>query len=347
MNDIIDIFTRVLPRRQLRTGLGWITFQCPACGDKRWPGRGGFKTTETGGFRYTCFNGGCEYQVQPTGWEPGEGLGGRPRRLFEMFGGDIWDIPYRYLLRASSTYDRDKKIADPDEVKPAFDFPTIELPSGSQYLIEAKTRNAKAVLDYIRDRGEHLLSPDSHPLIWSPVYPRSVIIPLIHSTGREKGKIIGWTRRVIDRGPTRYVKCENFPGDYMLNQHTINHRTMSRVVVMESPLDAIAMRTLCTFGAKLTKRMIALLKLTGKDVVLVPDYQKTEWTGYLNAARENDFYMATPQWLGDDGYSAQNHIKDPGEAIKRNGVLSTIESLVGSLTKNYDLAETRLRMFSR
>ena len=98
MNEIIDAFHRIIPTRHRRTGRGWITFNCPSCGDRR--GRGGFLETPSGGWRYRCFNGGCEYE-RGTGWEPGNRFYGRPHRLFELLGGDIADIPKQFLEHRS------------------------------------------------------------------------------------------------------------------------------------------------------------------------------------------------------------------------------------------------------
>jgi hypothetical protein len=55
--------------------------------------RGGLFFTETGGFKYGCFNDGCEFYANYTGWEPGRPLGERELHVFESFGGCRADLP--------------------------------------------------------------------------------------------------------------------------------------------------------------------------------------------------------------------------------------------------------------
>lgn len=86
----------VLPANK-RAASGWIKFDCPACGDRRQ--RGGLLVTPSGGFRFRCFNAGCEFERAPTGWEPGNRFAGRPRRLFELLGGDVTEINFEYMIR--------------------------------------------------------------------------------------------------------------------------------------------------------------------------------------------------------------------------------------------------------
>ena len=305
MHEVLDAFLAVLPARRVVSANGWISFQCRACRDTRWPGRGKFYVTPTGGFRAACFNAGCDYQVRPTGWEPGHGLGGRPRRWFEIFGGNVVDIPVKYLMRSSAEFNRNMDIVGETKQEFVWDFPKIADPPGIELLRDARGRNAEAVRKYVRGRGEFFM--EEFDFCWMPKHPRHVIIPFFHY-----GKLVGWTGRAIDDDePDRHIKCTPWPTHYMLNQDKVNDQRNRRLIVVEGSFDAIALRCLCPFGSKLTQEQINLLKNTGKDVVLLPDFQKTEWESFYNTAVENDFYLSTP-WNVD----GDTTIKDVGASVK-------------------------------
>src|SRR5678815_2070968 len=148
MNEIIDELKRLIPGKHKVSGRGFICFNCPSCGDKR--GRFGILFTSSGGFRTRCQNGGCQWE-EPTGWEPDNGFIGRPRRLFEIMGGDISDIP-DHLLRPRpaarlvlSNHDLVQWWLADATVGPGYkennytvvlDFPSVSLPRDAQFLWE-------------------------------------------------------------------------------------------------------------------------------------------------------------------------------------------------------------------
>jgi hypothetical protein len=364
MNEIIEAFHRLIPTRSKKTGRGWITFNCPACGDRR--GRGGFLETNTGGFRYRCMNGGCRFE-QRTGWEPDNGFMGRPRRLFELMGGDITDLPKELV-----NPDRRKKFAMDDaeqrslwiaemqaewsseaastklwrpsqEDEVALNFPTIKMPKDSVYLWDANTADALDVQRYAVERCRFFLN--RAPLLWSPRYKRHVIIPFI-----EKHKFVGWIARKIDPGPEySHIKCPHFPTDYMLNQG--RRFAFRNVLVVQGAFDALALEALCTFGSVISTKQKNLLKQLAyaeRRIVLVPDFKGQEWMNYLYTAREHGWYVSVPEtWGGSGNESPEDYIKDPGDAIRRNGLLYTVETVMKSITNDYETAEATLLMRSR
>ena len=370
MNEVIEAFRSLIPPRHKKTGRGFVTFNCPACGDRR--GRGGFLETSSGGFRYRCMNGGCRYESN-TGWEPDNAFMGRPRRLFELMGGDTDDIPKQFLDGPSSRhilhYDMDDlehrrawidqmtsewseeaastKLYKPksEDLEVAIDFPSIQLPKNTVFVLEGKTTDALDVQYYVINRCHYFPSVISKtPLLWCPKYKRHVIIPFI-----DKRKIIGWIARKIDDGKEyAHIKCPNFPSDYMLNQHL--RYAYKTVIVVEGAFDALAMRALCTFGNVISKKQINLLnqlQQAGRRIALLPDFKKDEWKNYWHTAKEQGWYLCVPEWPGDDGYSPVDYIKDPGDSIKRNGLLYTIEVAMNSLTNDYGYAEQILLRRSR
>jgi hypothetical protein len=320
MNEVVDAFRRVIPFHHRRSGRDWMNFNCPACGDRR--GRGGFLETSSGGWRYRCFNGGCEFE-RSTGWEPGNGFFGRPRRLFELLGGDITDIPKKFLEQQSG------QLAVHRGVEMATDFPEIPLPEGSQLLWDATTPDAVDCQRYVLDRGRF---HDEHPFVWSPKYPRHAIYPCLH-----KGKIVAWIARKIDPGKElAHVKCRGFPSDYMHYQDQIYR--YPTVLVVEGIFDAIAVRGLCTFGNTLTRKQINLLNAacrSGRRVALLPDYQKDEWKSYWQTAKENNWHLSCPKWVR---YEGEPHIKDPSDSVKLNGLMLTVECAMKTITNDYEFA---------
>jgi hypothetical protein len=351
MNEVIDAFRRVIPNRYKRTGRGWITFDCPACGDRR--GRGGFLETPTGGFRYRCQNGGCDYEKR-TGWEPEGGLFGRPRRLFQILGGDISDIPEKWLKsdpnpvklsRAewvkwmmSDTSSKRPVLRRPEDLNTLTDFPEVTLPQDCQLLWQATSKNARDAQDYVLNRSSLLAG---HPFCWSPKYPRHVIVPFVC-----RNKLVGWIARKIDEGKEyAHIKCPNWPTHYMYNQQLVWRRPT--VLVQEGTFDAILMGSLCTFGNTITDKQVNLLNSCGKKIILLPDFKKDEWWAYWQTAKDNNWYLAIPEYPGDDGHSGIDHIKDAGESISRNGLLYTMRTVMGSLTQDYLHAETIYGMRSR
>lgn len=354
MNEVIDAFRRVIPIKNKRTGRGWITFDCVACGDKR--GRGGFIETPTGGFRYRCQNGGCEYEKR-TGWEPEGGFYGRARRLFHLMGGDITEIPEKWLkshaeearVRLSNQEFIEWMMSDPmtakrpvlrhsgdlDVVK---DFPEVDLPEDTQLLWSATGKNPRDVQEYVLSRSPLL---KEHPFCWSPKYPRHVIIPFPH-----RHNIVGWIARKVDPGKEyAHIKCPGFPSHFMYNQDLIWKTPI--ILVQEGTFDAILLRSLCTFGNTISDKQVNLLNSCGKDIVLLPDLKKDEWRAYWQVAKDNGWYLSLPEYPGDDGRHAHQHIKDAGESVQRNGLLYTMQIVMETRTRDYDYAELFYGMHSR
>lgn len=347
MTEIIDAFLKVLPRGR-KTGQGWSAFNCPACGDQR--KRGAFLDTPTGGFRYHCFNGGCEFE-DTAGWEPTRGFTGRALRLFELLGGSLRDLPLdafhkkRILRKLDNQEFVDYWMADhtvgkiePDIVH---NFPHLPLPDGAVLLWEAGNSDARDCQNYVLGRGEFFRE---HPFLWTPKYPRHVVYPFLH-----RDKIIGWIARKIDPGKEyAHIKCPNFPQDYMLNQQILYR--YPDVLVQEGTFDAIALRSLCTFGNTISQRQVNLLnqaKKHGKRIVLLPDFKTNEWRAYWQTAKDNGWSLSVPVWPGGEGSSPKDYIKDAGDSIRRNGLLYTMEVVMNSITDDYSHAETILLLHSR
>lgn len=334
MSAITDEMVRLFETRPHYEANGWVNTQCPSCGDSRGKKRLGILRTDTGGFRCLCFNGGCDFNVNPTGWEPGNGFGGRPKELFELLGGDIRDVPISELLkRNTKRYDKTgKEIGTEDKLEIVTRFPEVELPEGTQNILDVYQTNktARKVYDAIEERGSFFL--DQHPFLWTEEYPYYYIIPYLHY-----GKVVGYLGRhiYVDHGPKRFI--QRAASDYMFNQHIIPRYRGKFLPVLESPMDAIALNGVAIRNSRMTEKQINLLKNSGKTPLIIPDCKKQEWMPFVETAKEQGWPVSVPDVF--------KNCKDVGESIKTYGLLYTVREFVGSQTTNY--MEAHVKLMSR
>jgi len=321
MSRFLDEMTNLIQSRPNYAARGFINIDCPACGDKR--KRGGFAPTPSGGWRYSCYNGGCTYSTQPTGWEEGNGIGGRVKHLFEMLGGDINRIPAVDRLRkANPITDKTGKVLGYEKrLSIASKFPEVLLPRGSYLLEEAATDNtdAEEVLAYLYERSP-LYVENEFPFLWAPKHPTYLIIPFLHFD-----TVVGYLGRNINEtsGSNRFI--QRAPADYMFNQHLLSQGESKTIFVMESPMDAILLRGIGVRSNRITERQENLLKISNKRPILIPDQRGEESVQFYHLAKEHGWAMAVPDWP----------YKDAGEALTKIGLLSTIKALTTSVSTNY------------
>ena len=325
-SSILDEFKALIPPSRRTSSKGWFNFCCPSCGDKRY--RGGFNYTPTGGFRYYCFNGGCEFNINPTGWEPGNGFGGRPRKLFEAMGGTISSIPLDEVMKWNKTrYNAaGEVIGEVEELEVVNKFETINLPQGSDLIVDVANHNKQAmkVFDYLLTRDNTHLR--TFPYMWSPKHPNHLIVPFMHFNNQ----IVGWLGRHIYKqyGADRFIGYA--PKDYMFNQHLLSLRSSKYAFVLESPMDAITLECIATRGDRLSQKQINLLKMSGQEPVLIPDLIKGEGNEFINIAEKNEWNISVPDFL-------DKKIKDVGGSVMTNGRLFTLEAITNAITNdNFD-----------
>lgn len=325
--DIKQAFLDLMPLGQ-RSGSGWRNCDCPLCGDTR--KRLGILETPTGGWRATCFNAGCLLADKPTGWEPGNGLGGRPRILFEALGGDIRDIDLKILFQSASSYDRrGNKIGDGKSAVTS--FPRCDLPDGAIRLRDGMEDGLDddrfvGVLEYLRSRGAELL--DAWDYRWSPEHPNHLIIPYFHH-----GMIVGWLGRKVLPGKDRFIG--HSPSDYIFRQDSVESKTGRSVIVSEGVMDAISMDGMAVRSSRMTELQRLFLEICGRRVIILPDFTK-DGMALIDAAEANGWDVSVPDW--DRG------IKDATAAASRYGRLYTIESIVAGAGKNYLKARTKAQL---
>ena len=300
--------------------------------------------TPTGGWRYRCFNGGCEFNMQPCGWEPGNGFGGRPRRLFEMMGGDVRRIPLKEVMQWNNTvYTPEGRVEKKStDLEVVHQFPEIELPAGSQLLYDVyrKSKAASKVMTYAHGRfGREFV--ERFPFYWTEEYAYYLIMPYLHY----KDRVVGYLGRHIYReaGPKRFI--QRAPGDYLFNQHLLTHYAARYLFVVESPMDAALLGCVAARNDRLTEKQINLLKVSGKDIVMVPDYKKGEWEGFAETADTHGWFVSLPEWSGRTNPDPLK-TTDIGQSVVKDGLLYTIELLMQATTRNRERINTFLAMRS-
>lgn len=338
MTDILEEFRAAIPANRRVGPGGWLNFNCPSCGDRK--SRGGVAFTPTGGWRYYCFNGGCEFNSQPAGWEPENGFGGRARKLFELIGGDVRRIPLADRMKWSTTkFSADGSITEKGKnLEVVHTFPEEALPEGSMLLrdIYLDYTSANKVMTYAHGRlGRHFC--DTFPLYWTEKHPYYVIMPYFHY----KDKIVGYLGRHIyhTKGPKRFI--QRAPSDYLFNQHLLTTYSARYLFVVESPMDAALLGCVAARNDRLTEKQINLLKVSGKDIVMVPDFKAGEYSEFLRQAEDNGWFIANPEWTGKAN-PAILKTTDIGRSIVKDGLLFTIQLMMQGTTRNYTRAKVEL-----
>lgn len=315
----------IAPRIRSRSSRGWINIDCPACGDTR--GRGGFIPTPEGGFRYSCFNGGCEFNGTATGWEPGSGFGGRPRKLFEMLGGDLRDVPLEDIMRMSK--DRFKGSSG---ASPSLAFDEAELPKMSvsiddpgEYVDHPKYLRAA---EYIMSKPVGVL--ERGDFYWSPCHEDHIILAFRHYD-----KIVGWMGRATSRKVEQRFIGKS-PQNYVFNQDKLERVPGKVAVVVEGPYDALALgNAFATRNSKITDPQQALFEMSGRRIIVLPEQNKTG-LAYIDTAEKMGWEVSVPNW--DSG------VKDPVDAAQRYGSLYALESVVMGAGHNYAGARFKIEV---
>ena len=326
--EVTSVFIAALPASRANAK-GWIHFNCPACGDRR--ARGGFIVKPDGGFRYHCFNGGCEFADGATGWDPGEGLGGRPRKLLRLLGGDVKDLPIELLIRRANRYTRDGRLLERSTELPVFNFPDMALPTNTLDLMTLPEGDipedfamAYEARKYVLSRCESFI--DETWFGWSPLYPVMIIVPYMH-----RGRTVGWMGRTFV-GERKIIRKKH--PDYLFNQEVLDDDDAA-IILVEGEIDALSIMGVATCGPTLGKKQELLLQTSGRDVVVLPDFS-LDGQNLIAIAERNGWYISTPDW--------DRYVKDATQAISKYGRIYTVASVMDARSKNYTLGRIRTQI---
>ncbi len=217
-------------------------------------------------------------------------------------------------------------------------FPEVELPAGCELLMDVFEHNTTAskVMQYAHGRmGRDFV--EKFPLYWTEKHPYYLIMPYFHY----RDKIVGYLGRHIyyTTGSKRFI--HRAPNDYLFNQHLLATYSARYLFVIESPMDAALLGCIASRSDRLTEKQINLLKVSGKDIVMVPDTKRGESGEFLRQAEENQWFVAIPKWTGKSNPD-NLRIADIGRSIVKDGLLFTIELLMKATTRNYTRVRTEL-----
>lgn len=222
---------------------------------------------------------------------------------------------------------------------PDLNFPTVSLPGNpklvsdlvsSGYHLKSKAFNQ--CLQYLVSRGRAVAEGSdyywsSEPLIENetvklPLYNR-LIIPF-----KYQNRIVGWTARyTYGRTPKNVPKYynSNLPTGFLYNGDFISSLSRKYIIIVEGPLDAIAISGVSPFGSTMSKAQVNWLNSTDKEKIVLPDRERTN-QDLIDTALKNKWSVSFPSW-GDK-------IKDAADASAVYGRLYTIHSIIQSRTSN-------------
>ena len=311
MNLVVTSLQAVLPQKRKTTPSGWTSFNAPCCihnGQGTDTRKRGGVLLNNDGFQYHCFN--CGFKA---GWLPGKLLSKNTKQLFEWLGLPQSDIQQLNLYALKTKEDQPvlvKKLSFELSDK-SFPEMTMSLVSWANSPIEESTeQELLEIFQYLNDRGMEF---DWYPWHWSyaPGYRDRLIIPFYH-----EGRLVGWTGRKITDGRPKYL-TESQNG-YVFN---VDRQTTDKqfVIVVEGPLDAIAIDGVAILTNDPNDTQVARIKALGKEVIVVPDRDKAG-SSLVQRAINEGWAVSMPDWNRD--------VKDVADAVKRYGRIYTLFTIL-------------------
>ena len=210
-----------------------------------------------------------------------------------------------------------KDVQIPNDNIPVFtEFSTFSMPDNWQMLWETGNEEVK---HYLMDKTGGAIQ--SSTILYDPNTPSCYIVPFIHNE-----EVVGYVKRDITAKKGGGRMDGYAPPQYMAGQDRIFDSNRKYMIVVESPLDAMLLSGIGVRSNVLTKSQVKLLKMSGKTIVLVPDYNKEEAAGFIKVAQENDWYLSAP-------FSNDLRFKDIGDVIKDGGMLHSMQQIMLHRTK--------------
>jgi hypothetical protein len=302
MLDILNY----LPAKRKSTPSGWISFNCPCCGDRR--SRGGLKTNDQG-WSYHCFN--CGHT---SSFVLGRSIGYKAKVFLEKLGVTEQEINALNLesLRHRSIHgildDRariantlsDIKFEEFDDFPPATELITEEHPFYWKYLRDRQVPEDFPAMTTIRTDGIHWVRPH-------------VTIPFTYD-----GKIVGWSARFLDNKAPKYINHTQ-PG-YVFGTE-LQHDDWQYVIVVEGIFDALSINGLSVMHNTVSDAQAKLIRNLGREIIVVPD-QDQAGLELVDRAVELGWSVSIPEW--------PEGVKDVNDAVVKFGKLATLLTIMQS-----------------
>jgi hypothetical protein len=307
MSIITDTINSYLPAKRKQTPSGWISFNAVCCDDKRQ--RGGLIFNAGNAVSYHCFN--CGFKAS---WQPGRLVSRKMNKFMRDLG--MGDDTIGQLRLEALKLNEDSN-AEVRSIVPTFDH--RELPPDTQPInewLDDVPEKLIPVLEYIAERKMYL---DYYNFHWTPKvgFSNRLIIPFY-----KDGVCVGYTARAVNDAKPKYLS-EQQPG-YVFNLDA-QHNNRQFVIVCEGPFDAISIDGCALLGAEIKDSQNWLLKQLNKEIVLVPDRDKS---GLLTLEQALDYgwSVSMPDWPDD--------VKDVNDAIVKLGRLATLYKIAQAKEAN-------------
>lgn len=309
MNQIQATVQAFLPPKRKNTPSGWISFNAPCCihnGERVDTRQRGGMLFNNDGFQYHCFN--CNFKA---GWQPGKLLSKNTKKILTWLG-----VPEIEVQKLNLEALKNKE--DLPKAEKVIDFNLVEtrLPDDCRPLVEW-IKNPEGYDEEIFKTVEYLISRgidiDWYPWHWSAEngYRDRVIIPFYY-----QGKVVGYTGRKITDGKPKYL-TDAQPG-YVFNLDR-QHHSRKYVIVVEGQFDAISVDGVAIMHNEPNSTQIARINALGKDVILVPDYDKPG-AKMIDAALSAGWSVSCPPWA--------ERLKDSAKAVEKYGRLYTLSTIL-------------------
>jgi len=110
-------------------------------------------------------------------------------------------------------------------------------------------------------------------------------------------------------------------------------------------MDAALLGCVASRSDRLTDKQINLLKVSGKDIVMVPDCKRGETSSFFKQAKDNNWFISIPHWTGRWNPDILK-TTDIGRSVVKDGLLYTIELMMKATTRNYERVKVELNIQS-
>lgn len=345
--DITQQVLQHLPKNK-KTPNG-INICCPMCismgelrNDTRF--RGGFKLESDGGFVYHCFN--CNFSTR---WVYNSNVSKNLENFLNAIGVNTHHIDF-LRMKLLKRNEKIEIISKNDQIN---EYNEIKLPNGCksfEYWIKTGEPTGLFIqaYEYLISRGNTIVNGSKY--YWSPKSILSInqriVIPFFY-----KNKLVGYSARRFTNNDKISKYYGEKPSNYLFNQDLLDS-DVERIILVEGVLDAISIKSVACLGNTLTDKQVDLLNSSNKEIIVVPDRLKQNYipnwkhekktlykvknkqTGksLIEYALENNWNVSIADW--DEG------IGDCAEAVKKYGMLYTLESIFESATLNKNKIES-------
>jgi hypothetical protein len=212
-----------------------------------------------------------------------------------------------------------------------FTFKHCELPENSKPIIKLAeetdlNNDFIDVVEYLLSRGSAITNHWDY--YWSPSvkhnFNNRFIIPFYW-----QNKLVGWTARYAGN-PPRYSNIPRYwnselPNGYLFNADQLSYSPNEYVILVEGPLDAIAINGVASLGSTLNNTQISWLNSAPQIKIVMPDRQLKN-QNLIDIALSQGWYVSFPDW--------EPNIKDSADAAKKYGRIYTLQSIISSRTNS-------------